>query len=84
MVYTKEAARQLSKLRKRDQQIAIRIVRVIEAMSLDPFAGDVKRLKNVSSYRRRVGDWRIIFNVFGDTLVVEIIAIDHRRQIYRK
>jgi mRNA interferase RelE/StbE len=42
--------------------------------------GDVKRLKGRDGARLRVGDWRIIFYVEGNTLVV--VAAGHRREIY--
>lgn len=42
--------------------------------------GDVKRLKGRDGARLRVGDWRVIFYVEGDTIVVA--AVGHRREIY--
>ena len=42
--------------------------------------GDVKRLKGQDGARLRVGDWRIIFYVEDNTLVV--VAVGHRREIY--
>ncbi len=42
--------------------------------------GDVKRLKGRAGARLRVGDWRVIFYVEGDTIVVA--AVGHRREIY--
>jgi mRNA interferase RelE/StbE len=42
--------------------------------------GDVKRLKGRDGARLRVGDWRIVFYVEGNTLVV--VAVGHRREIY--
>jgi mRNA interferase RelE/StbE len=44
-------------------------------------AGDVKRLTNYSpEYRLRVGDWRVLFNVAGDTISIE--RISHRSDAY--
>ena len=42
--------------------------------------GDVKRLKGRAGARLRVGDWRIIFYVEGNAVVVA--AVGHRREIY--
>jgi mRNA interferase RelE/StbE len=54
------------------------------AARLEAFAqtgqGDVKRLKGRDGARLRVGDWRIIFYVEGNRLV--IVAVGHRREIY--
>jgi mRNA-degrading endonuclease RelE of RelBE toxin-antitoxin system len=39
---------------------------------LPDLAGDVKRLTNMSpSYRRRVGDWRVLFEIERDMIVVQ-------------
>jgi mRNA interferase RelE/StbE len=43
-------------------------------------AGNVKRLKGRTGARLRVGDWRIIFYLDGDTII--IAAVGHRREIY--
>jgi len=42
--------------------------------------GDVKRLQGRAGARLRVGDWRIIFYVEGETIVVT--AVGHRREVY--
>ena len=42
--------------------------------------GRVKRLKGKDGVRLRAGDWRIIFYIEGDTIVVT--AVGHRREIY--
>ncbi len=43
-------------------------------------AGNVKRLKGRTGARLRVGDWRIIFYLEGDTIIVA--AVGYRREIY--
>jgi mRNA-degrading endonuclease RelE of RelBE toxin-antitoxin system len=55
-------------------------------MEIDPFAGDVERLRNQpSAFRRRVGDWRIFFDVEPDKRLVEVTAIERRTTTtYRK
>lgn len=57
--------------------------RRIEA-KLEVFAetgqGDVKRLKGRAGTRLRVGDWRVIFYIEANMIVVA--AVGHRREIY--
>ncbi len=63
-----------------DRVIAHRVMRKIERMRND-LAGDVKRLTNFNpSYRLRVGDYRVIFEVDGKT--VTIYYVRHRRDAY--
>jgi mRNA interferase RelE/StbE len=42
--------------------------------------GDVKRLKGRAGARLRVGDWRVVFYVESNTIIVA--AVGHRREIY--
>jgi mRNA interferase RelE/StbE len=53
----------------------------IEEMSSD-LKGDVKRLTNFTpEYRLRVGDYRVLFEIEDEQLV--IYRIRHRREAYR-
>ena len=43
-------------------------------MSQDPFSGDIVRLKNLPvTFRRRVGSWRIFFDVHPERQVVSVV-----------
>jgi mRNA interferase RelE/StbE len=58
-----------------------RVLAKIEDMS-DDLRGDVKRLaESTHEYRLRVGDYRVLFEVEGKTIVV--YRIRHRREAYR-
>ncbi len=53
-------------------------------LSRDPFPAGVKKLVNSESvYRLRIGDYRLIFRVEQSKLVIEVILIGHRRDVYR-
>ena len=48
-------------------------------MASDPFTGDIERLKDErAAFRRRVGDWRIFFDVYPDRRLVEVVDIRRR------
>src|SRR4051812_6563770 len=65
------AAAVVKELEKMSPEVAQRIRSKINRLS-DGLAGDVKRLTNYSpEYRLRVGDWRVLFNVDGDTISIE-------------
>jgi mRNA interferase RelE/StbE len=58
-----------------------RISRRIAALAHD-LTGDVKRLRDFTpSYRLRVGDWRVLFEVEGSTVIIHRVL--HRREVYR-
>jgi mRNA interferase RelE/StbE len=67
-------------LEKMSPDVRRRIRSKIQRLS-NGLAGDVKRLTNVSpEYRLRVGDWRVLFNVDGDTIFIEHVS--HRSEAY--
>jgi mRNA interferase RelE/StbE len=37
-----------------------------------------------STYRIRIGDYRVIYEVFSNHLIIEIARVRHRRDVYRK
>jgi mRNA-degrading endonuclease RelE of RelBE toxin-antitoxin system len=55
-------------------------------MRVDPFTGDVVHLTNAdAAFRRRVGDYRILFDVFRGRRHVDVVAILRRTTTtYRK
>ena len=72
-----EAERDLSRL---SSDVALRVLRKIEHMRND-LAGDVKRLVHFTpGLRLRVGDWRVLFAVENDTIVVWRVV--HRSEAY--
>lgn len=69
-----------SALKAMSPDVARRVLRKIERMR-DDLAGDVKRLTNFEpAYRLRVGDWRVLFDIVGDTIHVQ--DVKHRSRVY--
>lgn len=67
-----------------DKPIRSRIARRIEALADQPRPADVKVLAGGDGdLRIRVGDYRIVYRVDGKKLIVLIIRIGHRREVYR-
>ena len=77
ILYTRAALKQLERL---FPEIARRVVSKVQRLEQD-LAGDVKRLTNYTpEYRLRVGDWRILFDVDGDSVTIQHVS--HRSQAY--
>ena len=55
-----------------------RILAALAEMQHDPFRGDIRRVQGLSGFRRRVGDWRILFEVMPEPRQVVIAAIARR------
>lgn len=75
------ASRQLKKL---DRTIQGRIFSRLDRLAEEPRPRDASKLEgHEASYRVRVGDYRIIYDLFDDVLVVFVIRVGHRREVYR-
>ena len=74
----------LRELKKLDRQAIPRIVRAIENLAKDPFQQGIKKLMGSEhTYRMRVGDYRVIYEVFSGRLIIEVIRVRHRKDVYR-
>ena len=75
----------LRELKRIDHQVVPRIITAVESLSSNPFPSGVKKLHgSESTYRIRVGNYRIIYEVYSNHLIVEIIRVRHRKNVYRK
>lgn len=71
-------------LRKAPAETAGRIRARLLALARDPFAApNVKKLTEHPGYRLRVGDWRVIYLVMQGELVIQVIEIGQRKEVYR-
>lgn len=76
IVFTDAAIRQLKKLAP---AVRSRIVAKLDRYAATG-AGNVKTLQGIDALRLRDGDWRVVFTIEGDTILVHKIA--HRREVY--
>lgn len=75
------AARQLRKL---DRQARRRIQAAVELLVDEPRPPGAKKLVGGDiEWRVRTGDYRIVYEIHDDVLLVLIVAVGHRREIYR-
>ncbi len=76
LTITGPAQKDFQKLPQKDQT---RVKTVLIAMQDDPFQGDLKRLKGTSTaWRRRVGSYRIIYDLYFEERLIVISAILRR------
>lgn len=75
------AAKSLKKIQKADR---IRIVEKIDSFTDDLPNPDTTKLKGNNPFHRvRVGDYRIVYEIQEDILVILVVKIGHRKDIYR-
>ena len=69
----------------RDVRLSLRLREAIDALAENPRApGNVKLQGEGELYRVRVGDYRIVYQIQDAVLVVLVVQIGHRREIYRQ
>jgi len=72
-------------LRSIDRQFIPRILEVIESLADNPFKFKYRKLQgSESSYRIRVGDYRIIYQVDIKEKLIVIYHVRHRKDVYRR
>ncbi len=74
----------LRSLTKAPPEIGRRIREKLEELTADPsHAPNVKKLTGHPGFRLRVGDWRVIYLVEKQILVIQVIRIGPRKEIHR-
>lgn len=84
-IYRIEWTRSAEKeLRKLPRQMIPKIVAAVDNLSSNPYPQGVRKLANTeNSYRIRVGDYRVLYNIVENRLIIEIIRVGHRKDVYR-
>lgn len=80
--FTKHAESQLTSLPKDEIK---KISKRIDKLASDPFPPKCEKLEGEEGvYRVRQGDYRILYSVFDKKLIILVLKIGHRREVYRK
>ncbi|ADD27548.1 type II toxin-antitoxin system RelE family toxin [Meiothermus ruber] len=61
-----------------------RIIEKLKELANEPFAPGTIKLKGEASYRVRVGDYRIVFDVDTKTQTITVLAVGDRKDIYKR
>ena len=76
----RSAQKALGKIARQDQD---RIISAVEALAADPRPAGCKKLSGRPAWRIRVGSYRVIYEVQDEKLLVLVVQIGHRKDIYR-
>ena len=76
----KSAIKELNSIPQKDIQ---KIITKIQSLSSNPKPQGCTKLTNREDYRIRVGNYRIIYSINDDILIIMVIKIGHRKEIYR-
>lgn len=81
ILLTKSAAKELESVPTKDRQ---RIVTKIGALADNPRPVGAAKLSGDDKYRIRQGDYRILYEIVDATLIVTVVRIGNRREVYRR
>lgn len=74
------AQKQILKL---DKKIIPVIKNAISNLASNPRPHGYKKLKGEDAYRIRISDYRIIYEINDDVILVTVVSVGHRKDIYR-
>lgn len=71
-------------IRSLPRQDVERVITAVTQLASDPLPhGSHKLAGSERTYRIRIGDYRVIYEVFADLHVVEVQRVRHRKDVYR-
>ena len=77
------ALKTLDWIKKREPALFPRVAGVLDELRMNPFQGKALKGEFVGRYSYRVGSYRVIYKMFKGELLIYVIDIGHRRDIYR-
>lgn len=79
---SESAEKSLEKIPKKDR---LKILEKIDALEQDPLPTGSIKLKGYKEvlHRIRSGDYRVVYSIKQDVLIILVVEIGHRREIYR-
>lgn len=79
LIYTETFLKQLKKLNKDAQK---RVISTLERIRIRPYP-HVKKLVDCPHFRLRVGDYRVILRIVENQLIIYVLEVGHRKNIYK-
>jgi mRNA interferase RelE/StbE len=75
------AERQIKKLGHEDR---VRIIRAVQALAVEPHPPGCRKLQGYHDvFRIRVGRYRVLYSIDGRRIVITVLKVAHRRDVYR-
>ena len=76
----KSAVKEIERLPRKDMKA---VLGRIESLSDNPRPRDCKKLSAQEKYRVRCGNYRILYSIEDDILIVFVVKVGHRKDFYR-
>jgi mRNA interferase RelE/StbE len=79
LLIQRKAQKQLANI---TQPYRDRIIAIVRSLSDDPRPPGARKLSGRDAWRIRIGDFRVIYEINDDALLVLVVSVGHRREIY--
>ena len=70
-------------LRKIPNNDVSKILKLINSLLNDPYPKNVKKLSHQNKYRLRYRNYRILYKILNNELIIYVLKISHRKNVYR-
>ncbi|MFW6286473.1 MAG: type II toxin-antitoxin system RelE family toxin [Candidatus Sumerlaeota bacterium] len=80
VVFRKSVSKDLKGIPRQDIR---RILKTIESLADEPRPPGCKKLSGQERYRIRQGNYRILYSIADERLIVCVVQVGHRRDVYR-
>ncbi len=77
--FSKQALKELEKI---NEPFYSNIKEAISKLTENPRPNGYIKLNGRDGYRIRIGDYRVIYDIFDTQLIIEIVTLGHRKDIY--
>ena len=84
MTYRIEIARPAQKqVAALDKSVRVRVIAAIRALADNPHPPGSLKMAGREAWRVRAGDYRVIYEIHDGILLIEVVEVGHRREVYR-
>ena len=82
ITFSKSAEKEVLDLPKK---IGTQILAKIDSLAINPRPSGCKKIVgSLNSYRIRIGDYRVLYTIEDDQLIVDVVKVGHRREAYKR
>lgn len=81
IIWKNSAKKELRKIPKKE---LLSILNEVEKLTSNPFPSNHKKIQGTNdTYRLKIGNYRVVYYLENDELIIEIIRVRHRKDVYR-
>ena len=83
LILSNQADHALERIQEREPELFRRVVNALDGLEKNPFQGKPLKGELKGCYSYRIGTYRIVYRIEHHQLLVIVIDIGHRRDIYK-